>query len=43
MNTPETQHPIIPREKLDFKLSDDDIPKYWYGGDAFQSRFWDDL
>jgi predicted metal-dependent hydrolase len=43
MNTPETQHPIIPREKLDFKLGDDDIPTYWYGGDAFKSRFWDAL
>lgn len=35
-------HPIIPREKLQFNL-DGDIPKYWAGGDAFQSRFWDAL
>ena len=33
-------HPIVPREKLDFGL-DGDIPKYWFGGDAFKSRFFD--
>ncbi|WP_290867919.1 metal-dependent hydrolase [Aquabacterium sp.] len=37
------QHPIIPRERLQFKLDADDIPTYWMGGDAFQSRFWDAL
>ncbi|WP_290644939.1 metal-dependent hydrolase, partial [Aquabacterium sp.] len=35
-------HPIIPREKLDFGLSGD-VPKYWFGGDPFKSRFWDAL
>jgi uncharacterized protein len=39
---PEAQHPIIPREKLQFGL-DGDIPKYWFGGDPFKSRFWDAL
>jgi hypothetical protein len=39
---PEAQHPIVPREKLDFAL-DGDIEKYWFGGDAFKSRFWDAL
>ena len=33
-------HPIVPREKLDFGL-DGDIPKYWFGGDAFKSRYFD--
>ncbi len=36
------QHQITPREKLDFGL-DGDIPRYWHGGDAFQSRLWDAL
>ena len=31
-------HTIVPREKLDFGL-DGDIPKYWFGGDAFKTRF----
>ena len=41
---PHTQvaHPIVPREKLDFGF-DQDIPKYWFGGDAFKTRFWDAL
>jgi predicted metal-dependent hydrolase len=34
------QHPIVPREKLDFGL-DGDIPQYWFGGDPFKSRFFD--
>ncbi|MFT3858303.1 MAG: metal-dependent hydrolase [Aquabacterium sp.] len=34
------QHRIVPREKLDFGL-DGDIPKYWFGGDIFKSRFFD--
>jgi len=42
MNAPAAQHPIIAREKLDFGL-DGDIPKYWFGGDPFKSRFWDAL
>jgi uncharacterized protein len=33
-------HPIIPREKLDFGL-DGNIPRYWFGGDAFKSRYFD--
>ncbi len=36
----EHQHPIVPRERLDFGL-DGDIPKYWFGGDAFKTRFFD--
>ncbi|MEY4765663.1 MAG: hypothetical protein RI907_2336, partial [Pseudomonadota bacterium] len=34
------QHTITPRERLDFGL-DGDIPRYWHGGDVYQSRFWD--
>ncbi|HET8871091.1 MAG TPA: metal-dependent hydrolase [Aquabacterium sp.] len=37
---PPQQHPIIPRERLDFGL-DGDIPKYWFGGDPFKTRFFD--
>lgn len=33
---------IVPREKLDFGL-DGDIPRYWFGGDVFKSRFFDAL
>lgn len=33
---------IIPRENLDFGL-DSDIPKYWFGGNAFKTRFFDAL
>lgn len=41
MNQPSPQTPaIVPREKLDFDL-DGDIPKYWFGGDAFKTRFFD--
>ncbi|MDO9004599.1 MAG: metal-dependent hydrolase [Aquabacterium sp.] len=42
MTTPVAIHPIVPREKLNFNL-DGDIPKYWFGGDPFKSRFWDAL
>ncbi|MDE2400478.1 MAG: metal-dependent hydrolase [Burkholderiales bacterium] len=42
MTTPIAQHPIVPRERLDFGLNGD-IPKYWFGGDPFKSRFWDAL
>lgn len=38
----DVQHPIIPRERLDFGF-DDTIPKYWFGGDPFKSRFFDAL
>jgi predicted metal-dependent hydrolase len=31
---------IIPREKLDFDL-EGDIPRHWFGGDPFKSRFFD--
>jgi len=34
-----TQH-IVPRQNLDFGL-DGDIPKYWFGGDVFKTRFFD--
>jgi predicted metal-dependent hydrolase len=41
MNQPATQAPVIvPREKLDFDLAGD-IPKYWFGGDAFKTRYFD--
>ena len=33
-------HPIIPREKLNFDL-DGDIPRYWFNGDPFKTRFFD--
>lgn len=38
--TPTSKHPIVPREKLNFGL-DGDIPRYWFGGDAFKTRFFD--
>jgi uncharacterized protein len=38
----EHQHPIVPRERLDFGL-DGDIPKYWFGGDPFKTRLFDAL
>jgi predicted metal-dependent hydrolase len=42
MTTLVALHPIVPREKLDFRL-DGDIPKYWFGGDPYKTRFWDAL
>lgn len=33
-------HPIIPRQGPDFGL-DGDIPRYWFGGDVFKTRFFD--
>jgi len=39
MNT-HTDHPIVPREKLDFGL-DGDIPRFWMDNDPFKSRFFD--
>ncbi|MEK8087395.1 metal-dependent hydrolase [Aquabacterium sp. A3] len=42
MSHPEAKHPIVPRERLQFGL-DQDIPKYWFGGDPFKTRFWDAL
>lgn len=34
--------PIVRRAGLDFGL-DEDIPRYWFGGDAFKTRFFDAL
>jgi len=31
---------IVPREHLDFKLGSD-IPRHWFGGDPFKTRFFD--
>ncbi|MFM7735251.1 MAG: metal-dependent hydrolase [Alphaproteobacteria bacterium] len=31
---------IVPRERLDFGL-DQDIPRWWFGGDPFRTRFFD--
>ena len=46
MNSPSgavaAAHPIVPREQLDFGLQGD-IPRYWFGGDAFKTRFFDAL
>ena len=39
MNTT-TEHPIIPRENLDFGL-DGEIPRFWLDNDPFKSRFFD--
>ncbi|MBC7702062.1 MAG: metal-dependent hydrolase [Massilia sp.] len=39
MNTT-TEHPIVPRENLDFGL-DGDIPRFWLDNDPFKSRFFD--
>ena len=36
-----TEHRIVPRKGPDFGLEDDDLPRYWFGGDAFKSRFFD--
>jgi predicted metal-dependent hydrolase len=36
----DTKHRIVPRKGPDLGL-DGDIPKYWFGGDAFKSRFFD--
>lgn len=33
-------HPIVPREKLNFDL-EGDIPRHWFAGDPFKSRFFD--
>jgi predicted metal-dependent hydrolase len=35
-----SQYAIVPRQNLDFGL-DGDIPKYWFGGDPFKTRFFD--
>lgn len=36
--TPEG-HKIVPRSDLDFQF--DQVPKYWFNGDAFKTRFFD--
>ena len=36
-----TERRIVPRRGPDFGLEDDDLPRYWFGGDAFKSRFFD--
>ncbi|MGH6648628.1 metal-dependent hydrolase [Aquabacterium sp.] len=33
--------PIVPREHLDFGLASQDIPRHWFGGDPFKTRFFD--
>jgi predicted metal-dependent hydrolase len=35
-----SDHTIVPRERLDFGL-DGDIPRHWFGGHPFKSRFFD--
>lgn len=35
-----SDHPIVPREKLDFGL-DGDIPQYWFANDPFKTRLFD--
>lgn len=37
------QFPIIPRDKLDFGLESDDIPRYWFGNDPMRTRIFDAL
>ncbi|WP_348675862.1 metal-dependent hydrolase [uncultured Abyssibacter sp.] len=32
---------IVPRKGPDFGLDDPDLPRYWFGGDPFKSRFFD--
>lgn len=38
--TTESGYPIVPRSAVDFDL-DGDIPRHWFGGDPFKSRFFD--
>ncbi len=37
---PKPQYPIVPRERLDFDL-DGDIPRFWFDGNPFKTRFFD--
>lgn len=32
---------ITPRSELDFKLDDQDLPRHWFGGDPFKTRYFD--
>ncbi len=36
----ESGYTIVPRQDLDFDL-DGDIPRHWFGGDVFKTRFFD--
>jgi len=38
--TAESGYPIVPRTEVDFDLNGD-IPRHWFGGDAFKTRFFD--
>lgn len=40
--SPSAAPSIVPREKLDFDL-DGDIPRFWFDGDPFKTRFFDAL
>ncbi len=41
MNRPLSHHEtIVPREHLDFRI-DETIPRYWFRGDAYKTRFFD--
>ena len=40
MQSQTIDHPIVPREKLDFGL-DGDIPRFWLDNDPFKTRFFD--
>ncbi|MBL6750708.1 MAG: metal-dependent hydrolase [Nevskia sp.] len=42
LHHPPQAHEIVPRQDLDFGLGGD-IPKYWFGGDPFKTRFFDAL
>ncbi len=35
------QEPIVVRKGLDFGLDQDDIPRYWLGGNPFRTRLFD--
>lgn len=37
----EYKETIVVRKDLDFGLDDQDIPRYWMGGDAFRTRVFD--
>jgi len=39
--TPAAPTPIVAREHLDFGLDSADIPRFWFGGDPFKTRFFD--
>ena len=44
MTTPQSNGPgqIVPREKLDFQI-DERTPRFWYGGQIFQTRLFDGM